>query len=135
MNQTVLQSSLQTVLVLDDDEFSREILRKKLEFLGVKEIYMAHDGRDGLAIFDTLARELDFLICDIFMPDMDGIEFMGALAERKFAGSVILVTGVNRDMMEVAQYIASMKGLRVLGTFTKPLHHETLGKVMGFAAS
>ena len=134
MNNTALQGSLQTVLVVDDDEFSREVLRKKLSFWGVKDIHMAHDGRNAIAVLDGMARAPDFLICDIFMPDMDGIEFIGALAKREFKGAMILITGVSQDMLEVAHNIATLKGLRVLGTFTKPLHHEPLGQVMGFSA-
>ena len=134
MTNTALQGALQTVLVVDDDEFSREILRKKLVFWGVTKIHMAHDGRDAIAILNDLPHPPDFLICDIFMPDMDGIEFIGALAKREFKGSLILITGVNRDMLEVAQDIATLKGLRVLGAFTKPMHNEPLGQLMGFSA-
>ena len=134
MSNKALQGSLQTVLVVDDDEFSREVLRKKLAYWGVTDIHMAKDGREGIAIFDTMARKPDFLICDIFMPDMDGIEFIGALAERKFKGALILITGVNRDMLEVAQDIATLKGLCVLAAFTKPLQTEQFGLAMGFSA-
>jgi CheY-like chemotaxis protein len=134
MSSTALQGSLQTVLVVDDSEISREVLRKKLGFWGVTDIHMAQDGREGLAVLDAMAREPDFLILDVFMPDMDGIEFVGVLAKRSFKGSLILVTGVNQVMLEVAHDIARLKGLRVLGTFTKPLHHEPLGRMMGFAA-
>ena len=47
-------------------------------------------------------------LCEIFMPDMDGIEFAGALAKRDFVGALILITGVNQDMLEVASIIATM---------------------------
>ena len=134
MTNTVLQGAQQTVLVVDDDEFSREVVRKKLGFWGVTDIHMAHDGHDALAILDAMVRAPDFLICDIFMPDMDGIEFIGALAKRQYKGALILMTGVNRDMLEVAQDIASLKGLRVLGALTKPLHTEPLGQAMGLSA-
>ena len=134
MNGSALQASQQTVLVVDDSELSREILRKKLEFWGVTDIRMAQDGRDGLAVLDALARTPDFLICDIFMPDMDGIEFIGALAKRGFKGALILITGGDHAMLEVAQDIATMKGLRMLGAVTKPAHQKQLGQLMGFSA-
>ncbi|MBV5299048.1 MAG: response regulator [Rhodoferax sp.] len=135
MSNTALQGSQQTVLVVDDDEFSREVLRKKLNFWGVTDIHMAHDGCDGLAVLDVMARAPDFLICDIFMPDMDGVEFVVELAKRQYKGGIVLVSGVSRDMLEVAQTMATMKGLRVLGTFIKPLHYEPLGQVLGFSTA
>lgn len=134
MNNTALLDSRQTVLVVDDDAFSREIVRKKLAFWGVTDIHMAGDGAEALHVLSGMACMPDFLICDIFMPGLDGIEFLAALAQRKYAGGVVLITGVNQDMLEVAQTIATKNGLRVLGAFTKPLHHESLGQVMGFSA-
>ncbi len=134
MNNTALLGSRQTVLVVDDDAFSREVLRKKLDFWGVTDIHMAANGIDALGALSAMARMPDFLICDIYMPGLDGIEFMAVLAERKYQGGIVLITGVNQDMLEVAQTIATSKGLRVLGTFTKPLHHASLGQVMGFSA-
>ena len=134
MNKAALHGSLQTVLVVDDDKYSREVLRRKLGFWGVTDIHVAYDGRDGLNVMEAMVRDPDFLICDIFMPDMDGIEFIGALVKRHYKGGLILITGVNHDMLEVAQNIATLNGLRLLGTFTKPLHHEPLGQVMGFSA-
>ena len=130
MTNTALQGALQTVLVVDDDEFSREILRKKLVFWGVTKIHMAHDGRDAIAVLNDLPHPPDFLICDIFMPDMDGIEFVSELANRNYKGGLILVTGVNRDMLEVAADIAVLKKLRVLGTFNKPVQLKSLGQAL-----
>ena len=133
MNCTALQGSLQSVLVVDDDEFSHEVLRKKLSYWGVTNIAVAHDGKDGMQVLDVMKCPPDFLICDIFMPDMDGIEFLGELAKRKYKGGIILVTGVNQDMLEIAQQIATHHGLKLLGAFTKPLNHESLGLAMGFS--
>ncbi len=134
MSSTALQGSLQTVLVVDDSELSREVSRKKLGFWGVTDIHMAQDGRDGLTVLSAMARAPDFLICDIFMPDMDGIEFIGVLAKQGFKGGLILITGGDHGMLEAAQLIATLKGLRLLGALTKPLHQDSLGKMMGFSA-
>jgi CheY-like chemotaxis protein len=120
-----------SVLVVDDDEFSREVLRRKLLDLGVTNTQMAHDGLNGICVLDGLPRPPDFIVCDIFMPDMDGIEFLGELAKRHYQGGLILVTGVNLDMLQVAQNIATGKGLKMLGVLIKPLKREELGLMMG----
>ena len=133
MHSTV-KAAMPTVLVVDDSESSREVTRKKLDFLGVTDIHMANNGREGLAVLNAMARVPDFVICDIFMPDIDGIEFIDVLVKRKFKGGLIVMTGVSQDMLEVAQHYASIKGLCVVGAFTKPLHHEPLGLAMGLAA-
>ncbi|MGS0753854.1 response regulator [Roseateles sp. GG27B] len=124
-----------SILVVDDDEFSQAVLRKRLLQFGVADIQAAHDGRAGVLALDLLERPPDVIFCDIFMPDMDGIEFVEELVARQYRGGLILVTAVNRDMLTVAQDIATLNGLKVLGAFTKPLERETLGRALGLVAS
>lgn len=126
-----LQGALQSVLVIDDDEFSQAMFRKALGQLGVTDIHVATDGFDGLRVLNSLPRIPDFLICDVFMPDMDGIEFIGALAKLPYEGGLILVSGGNASMLEIANEIAEMSELKVLGAFTKPVLQHDLGKAMG----
>lgn len=126
-----LQGALQSVLVIDDDEFSHAMFRKVLGQLGVTNIHAAADGLDGLRVLSSLPRSPDFLICDVFMPNMDGIEFIGALVKRSYQGGLILVTGGDVSMLEVANDIAEMSALKVLGVFTKPVFRHALGKAMG----
>ena len=134
MSGTNLLSAPQCALVVDDDEFSREILRKNLLQMGVAEVALASNGLDGVAVLDRLVNTPDFLICDIFMPDMDGIEFIAELSRRNYSGGLILMTGVNLDMLDVALDIATLHGLRVLGCFTKPLKRELLRQALGLTS-
>lgn len=131
MTRKILQGEKISVLVVDDDEYSRAIFQKKLGLLGLTAIQEAVGGQDAVLTLDQMPRPPDFLICDIFMPDMDGIEFVGELAKRNFKGGLVLVTGVNQDMLDVATEIATLKGLRVVGAFTKPVQQESLGKALG----
>jgi CheY-like chemotaxis protein len=120
-------NALPTVLVVDDDEFSRDAMRRALVALGLAPLQVADGGRAGLLALDRLAPAPDFIICDIFMPDMDGIEFVVELGRRHYQGGLILVTGVNTDMLEVAQDIARLRGLNLLAGLVKPLQSDALG--------
>jgi CheY-like chemotaxis protein len=131
MTSTTTPVAKTSVLIVDDDEFSRAIFCKNLRILGMTDIQEAMNGRAGV---DQMPKPPDFMICDIFMPDMDGIEFVGELAKRNYQGGLILVTGVNQVMLDVAADIALLKGLQVLGTFTKQVQQEALRKVLGLTA-
>lgn len=133
MNNTPVQLAPQSALVIDDDEFSREILRKNLLQIGLGDVTLAGNGREGVTALNSMSCEPDFLICDIFMPDMDGIEFIAELARRHYKGGLILVTGVNLEMLDVAREIASMNQLNVLGCLIKPLKKELLSQTMGLS--
>ena len=132
MNAVRPQSA--TVVVVDDDPFSQAIFRKRLAELDVSDIHVADNGKEAMLRLDAMARAPDFLICDIFMPDMDGIEFIGELAKRSYPGGLILVTGGNQSMLEVASDIASMSGLRLLASLHKPVTLHALRQAMGVAA-
>ena len=61
-----------SVLIVDDDEFARGILRHHLTRLGFKFISEAIDGEQAL---DTLrVTKMDLVIADRYMPRINGIE-------------------------------------------------------------
>lgn len=68
------------VLIVDDDEDIREILRGFLEGQGFQVVLAAHGG-EALAILDSVAPCL--LLLDLVMPEMDGWEFL-----RQFEGNL-----------------------------------------------
>ncbi len=107
------------VLLLDDDNFTLEIMADMLAALGEFDVQCETDARRALAL---LAGERPaLLICDLSMPDMDGIEFMQAAAEAGFQGSVMLLSGMDAGVRRSAERLARAHGLKVLGAWQKPI--------------
>lgn len=125
-----LQGASHSVMVVDDDEFSQEILTAMLGQLGVSDVRVAGGGREGLQILSQLPQPPDYLICDVYMPDMDGIEFLEQLAKKRYAGVVILVSGAHAEMLDIVQDVARADGIKVLGALTKPLRLQALSQMM-----
>lgn len=77
------------VLVIDDEEGVRRSLTAILEDEGY-EIVTAVSGRRGL----SLAREErpDLILCDVRMPELDGLEFLERHQEEQLPGLVIMIT-------------------------------------------
>jgi CheY-like chemotaxis protein len=125
------KNALPTVLVVDDDEFSREVTRTILAPLRLAPLIEAGNGRAGVRALERLTRAPDFIICNIFMPDMDGIEFIGELAKRHYHGGLVLVTREDAEMLAVARQIAQSRKLNVVGSFIKPLHKQALALALG----
>ena len=63
-------------LVAEDHEFQRKTLIIALKSLGAKHILEAADGRVAFELFSDLATPVDVIICDLEMPNMDGMEFI-----------------------------------------------------------
>jgi DNA-binding response OmpR family regulator len=64
------------ILVLEDDPSVQTLLRKQLQAHGFK-VSLATDGLDGLMKLETLNPDL--MICDVMMPNLDGVEFVKAI--------------------------------------------------------
>ncbi len=61
------------ILILDDSESIREVVLFTLEKDG-HEVLTAVDGKDAMKYLD--GRELDLIITDLYMPNINGIEFI-----------------------------------------------------------
>lgn len=130
MTEAHPDAALCSVLVVDDEESSQQIARIALERIGFKDIVVVDDGAIAVRTFDRMARKPDFVVCDIFMPESDGIEFVTALATRHFTGGLVLVTGGDSQYLVIAKRIARFHGLKLLGSLTKPLRVETLSDAL-----
>jgi len=78
---------MKTILVVDDEEAIRTLLKEELEDEGYK-VLIATDARDALKIVE--AEPLDLVILDIRMPGMDGLEALPRILGLKEGLPVIL---------------------------------------------
>ena len=125
----------QLVLIVDDDAFSQDLLAEMLRALGISDIHTASNGRIGLRTLAALPKPPDFLIVDVFMPDMDGIEFLAELAKNRYQGGIMLVSGQDITMMAIAQQVAIAEGLQLLGAYTKPIPLDVLSETLALGTS
>lgn len=77
------------ILVIDDDPILREVASAILEEAG----YLVHTACDGMEGLEVLgAVKCDLVICDVFMPRMDGIETVRAISDRWPQLPVLMLT-------------------------------------------
>src|SRR5262245_53493828 len=60
-----------TVMVVEDHEDDRELLRQILEHAGAR-VLLAEHGRVALRLLETTALP-DIVLCDLLMPELDGL--------------------------------------------------------------
>lgn len=106
-----------TILVVGGSAIEQYFSSQAKKSLAENAIHLAHNGIEGLTVLDALSHCPEFLFFNVFMPDMDGIEFMTALSKRNYRGGIILVDNDNEDMRQVANDYAHALGLNVLGVF------------------
>ena len=97
------------LLVIDDEESTRDLLRITLESDGY-EVLTAEDGPSGLEIFTK--DNPPIVLTDIKMPGMDGIEVLRRVKEHNKDAEVIVITGhgemnlaINALQLEASDFI------------------------------
>ena len=81
-----------TVMIIDDSGSFRTIVKLALQKAGYG-VVEACDGKDALAKLG--AQKLNLIVCDVNMPNMDGISFVKALKTspaHKFLPVIMLTT-------------------------------------------
>jgi putative two-component system response regulator len=89
------------ILVIDDVEQNRAVLRRLLEAEGY-EVTTAQSGIEAQCL--TLTAPPDLVLCDVHMPEMSGVELCRALkeCERTRLLPVVLVTGLGDGASRLA---------------------------------
>src|SRR6266498_3880617 len=100
------------ILVIDDQEPIRRIVRRALEQAG-HDVLDASDGEMGMEI---LARHsADVVITDIFMPGQDGIVTLREIRKRFPTVKVIVMSGGDStgtlDLRQDAEFLGAVKSL------------------------
>ncbi len=82
-------TNLKLVLVIDDEENMRHMLSYLLKSEGYA-VEVAANGQAGLELLENSA--IDFVLCDIRMPKMDGVAFLKAVAKVKHSAVIIMMS-------------------------------------------
>jgi CheY-like chemotaxis protein len=96
---------MSSILVVDDDTNTREVLCRFLNAQGYHAISAANGWEALLSVED---HNVDLILLDVMMPGMDGVTFLKILrsAQRKQTTPVVLVTALGAA--DVRQRVANL---------------------------
>ena len=107
-----------SVLVVDDEPQIRSMLSQYLTSRGY-QVRVAQDGPTALAMVEEALPQ--FVILDMYMPGMNGLELLRELRARKYAGGVLGLTGSQDE--KLLQGVLDLGAVDVMG---KPVDLEKL---------
>ena len=85
------------ILIIDDERVMRQLLTRFLAQLEIYDVITASDGFEALNKFSTTKENFDLVICDIGMPNMNGLDFVKRLRASTdlldYDVPVLMVTG------------------------------------------
>ena len=109
------------LLLIDDDEVFRPMLRENLEQMG-HTVTEARNGKEGLAQYALDPADLVFT--DLIMPEKEGIETIMEL-KRKWPGArIIAMSGGGR--VGASNYLGTAQKLGAAHVLAKPFSNDEL---------
>lgn len=110
-----------TILLVDDDERVRDVLREVLEVAG-HEVTVAGEGKTALAEYGK--SPADVVITDLVMPDFEGLQFIQALCRTYPEVKIIAMSG--GGTFDNPNYLKLARRFGARYTLTKPFSFDEL---------
>lgn len=107
------------VLILDDNNLTARAIANVAEFIGLSA-KITSDFQSFLEIINDWKPQ--YLIIDLIMPGMDGVEVLGELGRMQIDAQLIITSGAGQQLLHAAARSAGAHGLNVLGILPKPFN-------------
>lgn len=115
-----------SVLLVEDSVSQREYMRQLCLTAGVTNIHEAANGHIALELLLNRETQFDLILCDLEMPDMDGIELLHKLASMDVQSAIAIISGREANLIASVELMAKADGLNVVGSLAKPVTLQNL---------
>jgi EAL domain-containing protein (putative c-di-GMP-specific phosphodiesterase class I) len=115
----------QRILVIDDEIDVGEFVSAAAQNMGID----CTATTDAKTFLEELTPDTTLILLDLVMPEMDGIELLRMLGERKHTAGIVLMSGSGKRIMESAGQLAQVLGLSIAGHLQKPFRLAELEEV------
>ena len=123
------------VLLVEDHAFQRRLGLRLLEDIGIGSVMEAAEGFEAIEMLRAMESPPHVVLVDLDMPGMDGVEFIGLIAQHRLAPAIAVVSAMDVALLHAVQVMAQASGLRVLGSVEKPLSNAKLTHVLSLLDS
>ncbi len=116
------------ILIVDDSQFMRSILKNLLIPKGHEVVGEASNGREAIEKYKKLRPDL--VLLDIVMPDMDGLETLKEIKKIDPNARVIMCTALGQQKIVIEALKAGARGY-IVKPFKAELVLKEIDRVLG----
>ena len=116
-----------TVMIVDDEPTQRLAVTLLCRSIGTERVVAHETAMQALQDLATSAENIDLVICDLDLPEMDGIELI-----RRIAGlpgripPLLILSGHDTAVLTSVEAMGQSYGLTMLASERKPLSRDVL---------
>jgi len=103
-----------------------QLFTQMLTNMGFPSVTACATGTAALRVVEDPATAPDLILCDLNMPEMDGVEFVRRLVDAQYGGSLLLVSGEDERLLKAAVNLGRAHRITMLGHLRKPVTHAAL---------
>jgi DNA-binding response OmpR family regulator len=115
------------LLLIDDEPALAAFVASAAQESGY-EAFIGVNERDFRSQFEE--QRPDAVALDLGMPGMDGVELLRFLADERFVGPVLIISGFDRRVLDSAFRLGEALGLKMVGPLEKPTRLKDLEDVL-----
>lgn len=123
------QQGVRTIIA-DDSQSIRVVLEAILGQLGVTNVTHCSTGREALEVINSRPNYFQLLFVDLNMPEMDGMELIRHLGNQGFTGSIVIISGMEIRVINLASEIARQNKVHLIGNIVKPININDLQHIL-----
>jgi EAL domain-containing protein (putative c-di-GMP-specific phosphodiesterase class I)/ActR/RegA family two-component response regulator len=110
------------LIVVDDEPAMAELVCDVAKQAGFSTMQFHH----AELFMNQYNDSYDVIALDLMMPDIDGVELIRFLAEKKCSAQIILISGFDSGVLHSAQKLALEQGLNFIDSLKKPFRFDEL---------
>lgn len=118
-----MKAKIKRILIVDDEPAAVAAIERAGIDLLCEVTTLEHTSA-----FEHMVSEWqpDIVVLDVGIPDRDGYKLQSVLADFKYPGAVVMISGIPGQDLEAAVRIGTLRGINVIGAVRKPIAHEDI---------
>lgn len=119
------------ILVIDDDADVGEFIFTVAQSMN----FRCTATTNAVEFMAALNPEVTLVMVDLIMPDMDGVELLRWLGQQQCKAGIVLMSGLDKRVLETAEVLGGSLGLAIVGRLQKPFRLTELEKMLASHAT